>query len=163
MDHGGVFRLPALAIVIGPSVWPVSSEIANTASRPWSCAHRVKRRCHSRAAAFDPKRPFAEGSERPAADYCDPNIDSLISVRLCTTLDACPFGLLSHFTAILKYIFEGKVSIESRQFHLVVSMTDLFRWSDDDIPHLLNDWVQIIDLLGIDVKEITALYDVYSI
>jgi len=54
----GVFRLPALAIVIGPSVWPVSSEIANTASRPWSCAHWVKRRCHSRAAAFDPKRTF---------------------------------------------------------------------------------------------------------
>jgi len=40
-------------------------------------------------------------------------------------------------------------------------MTDLFKWSDDDIPYLLNDWVQIIDLLGFDVKEITALYDLY--
>lgn len=53
------------------------------------------------------------------------------------------------------------MSIESRQFHLVVSMADLFEWSDDDIPHLLNDWVQIIDLLGFDVNEITALYDLY--
>ncbi|UZJ62356.1 hypothetical protein OKW98_11865 [Pseudomonas sp. KU26590] len=51
--------------------------------------------------------------------------------------------------------------IESRQFHLVVSMPDLFEWSDDDVPHLLDDWVQIIDLLGFDVEKITALCDLY--
>ncbi len=51
--------------------------------------------------------------------------------------------------------------IDSRQFRLVISLTDLFHWPDDDVPVLLDDWRRAIELLGFDEVEITALYDVY--
>lgn len=51
--------------------------------------------------------------------------------------------------------------IDSRQFRLVISITDLFQWSDDDTPFLLGTWAQMIELLGLDESEIAALYDLY--
>lgn len=51
--------------------------------------------------------------------------------------------------------------IESRQFRLVISLTDLFRWPDDEVPVLLDEWRRVIELLGFDVAEIAALYDLY--
>lgn len=56
---------------------------------------------------------------------------------------------------------EGKMIINSRQFRLVISITDLFQWSDDDIPSLLGTWTQMIELLGLNETEIAALYYLY--
>ncbi len=54
-----------------------------------------------------------------------------------------------------------KMLIDSRQFRLVISFPDLFHWRDDDAPVLLDDWKRVIELLGLNEAEITALYDLY--
>jgi len=51
--------------------------------------------------------------------------------------------------------------IDSSQFRLVISFSDLFHWPDDDVPVLLDDWRRVIELLGFDESEIAALYDLY--
>ncbi|WP_456021704.1 hypothetical protein [Pseudomonas protegens] len=53
------------------------------------------------------------------------------------------------------------MSIDSRQFSLVISISDLFQWSDDDIPSLLGSWTQMIELLGLNKTKIAALHDLY--
>lgn len=50
----------------------------------------------------------------------------------------------------------------SRQFRLVLSLSDLYCWPEDgDDPVLLREWKEIIGLLRLDESRIAALYDLY--
>jgi hypothetical protein len=72
-----------------------------------------------------------------------------------------PLAWSSHAVSMCKTNAEGKMIIDSRQFRLVISMTDLFQWADDDTPSLLDTWTQMIQLLDLDETQIAALYHLY--
>lgn len=53
-------------------------------------------------------------------------------------------------------------AIASRQFRLVLSISDLYCWSDDDSdPTLRSEWREIARLLGLDANKIAELYNLY--
>jgi hypothetical protein len=55
-----------------------------------------------------------------------------------------------------------EVLIDSRQFRLVLSICDLFHWSDErSAPSLQKVWKQVVEQLGGDETDVAALYDLY--